>query len=122
MYVDQSKASLDRGGSATLDAFMGLAPRSLVTVKAAIFPSPTKNTKSTRGPCIRCIAIGNNNTMGRRRVSSSSITSFDVGNVDSVDKVHRILTKYMQVPVSFVDVIIVYCFSILFCACEFDAS
>lgn len=106
VYVDQSKNSLDRGGSATLDAFLALAPKDIVTVHAAYFPSSTKNTKSTRGPCIRCIAMMENDNdddskMIANKISRSTIpSSFDVGNVDSVDKVHRILTKYMQVPVS----------------------
>jgi hypothetical protein len=117
VYVDQSKNSLDRGGSATLDAFLALAPNDIVTVHAAYFPPSTKHTKSTRGPCIRCIAMMHHHEEDDHRpptISSQlSVTkhpdnygkrtdipnSFDVGNVDSVDKVYRILTKYMQVPV-----------------------
>jgi hypothetical protein len=32
VFVDQSKSSLDKGGSATLDAFVGLAPPGTVKV------------------------------------------------------------------------------------------
>lgn len=169
VYVDQSKSSLDRGGSATLDAFMALAPSHLVTVYPAIFPQSyfTKTTttstttsssstssnnnnnnnnynvdgnnnndgsntskNSSKGPYIRCIAVmddvetasSNDNSKtiksklppnGSRKGTSEDnnnqavITSFDVGNVDSVDKVSRILTKYMQLPVRFTVVIII---------------
>lgn len=82
MFVDQSKASLDKGGSATLDAFLGLAPPS-VHVSPAILPKSSKS----KGPSIRCISHG------------TTTPSFDVGNVDSVDKVFRVLTKHMKVKV-----------------------
>jgi tetratricopeptide (TPR) repeat protein len=81
--VDQSKSSLDKGGSATLDAFLGLAPKESVLVKPALIP----RTKS-KGPIVRCVSL------------SSKTMSIDVGNVDSVDKVYRILTRHMKVPVS----------------------
>jgi hypothetical protein len=82
VYVDQSKASLEKGGSATLDAFIGLAPSSTVQVKPAILPK-----SKFKGPSVRCIA------------RQSGKASFDVGNVDAVDKVYRILTKHMQIKV-----------------------
>lgn len=77
VYVDQSKASLDKGGAATLDAFIALAPPSHVKVFAAMFES------SSKGPLVRCIDTNHPN-------------SFDVGIVDSVDKVERILRKHMK--------------------------
>jgi hypothetical protein len=80
VYVDQSKASLDRGGSATLDAFCGLAPSSKVEIVPAILPK-SKN----RFPWVRCVSTA----PGRK--------NFDVGNVDSVDKVFRVLTKHLEV-------------------------
>ena len=83
VYIDQSKASLDRGGSATLDAFVGLAP-STVQVLPAILPKLSK----AKGPLVRCVC----QIPGR--------PSLDVSNVDSVDKVYRILTRHMQVAVS----------------------
>lgn len=79
VYVDQSKQSTDKGGSATIDAFLALAPSS-VAVKPAIM---TKN--KLKGPTVRCVSL------------SSRRASFDVANVDSVDKVYRLLTKHMAV-------------------------
>jgi hypothetical protein len=135
VYVDQSAASLDKGGSATLDAFLGLAPAVTVQVKPALLPmgsyyaaSPNyasssgsisgsssginnPNSNNSVGPFVRCIPLrrdkkGNNmeeadgpdatcdddNGTDARR-------AFDVCNVDSVDKVYRILTKHMRVQV-----------------------
>jgi hypothetical protein len=83
VYIDQSKASLDRGGSATLDAFVGLAP-STVQVLPAILPKLSK----AKGPLVRCVS----QIPGR--------PSLDISNVDSVDKVYRILTRHMGVAVS----------------------
>lgn len=82
VFVDQSKASLDRGGSATLDAFIGLAPSS-VKVQPVIL-----SKMKSKGPLVRCIALEGVNV------------GFDVANVDSVDKVCRILTRHMNVNVS----------------------
>jgi hypothetical protein len=82
IYIDQSKSSLDRGASATLDAFCGLCPPHKVQVIAAILPKSNKKT-----PWVRCIS----KVPGR--------SSIDVANVDSVDKVYRILTKHLQVKV-----------------------
>ncbi|CAB9509431.1 expressed unknown protein [Seminavis robusta] len=132
VYVDQSKPSLDRGASATLDAFLGLAPPSTIRVVAATFGTPSGSgttgtvvvdpnnamtssgattssyhpasnvvntniaNKKTKGPHIRCISTGKEQKC------------LDVSNVDSVDKVYRILTKYLavsteQVPYQFCD-------------------
>jgi hypothetical protein len=84
--VDQSKVSLDKGGSATLDAFLGLAPiRGTNTVQT--FPTLLPKNIKSRGPTVRCI-------------QENTGLAFDVGYVDSVDKVYRILTKHMKVKVS----------------------
>jgi hypothetical protein len=66
-----------------LDAFCGLAPPSSVEVIPAILPKSNK-----KGPWVRCIS----NVAGRNNM--------DVGNVDSIDKVYRILTKHLLVKVS----------------------
>ncbi|KAL7573743.1 hypothetical protein ACA910_007778 [Epithemia clementina (nom. ined.)] len=81
VYVDQSKASLERGGVATLDAFMGLVPSRKISVKAAMFPKPPKG----KGPYIRCVPVR----------QSGEYTAFEVSNVNSVEKVYRVLTKHM---------------------------
>jgi hypothetical protein len=84
VFVDQSKSSLDKGGSATLDAFVGLAPPGTVKVQPVIL-----SKIKSKGPLVRCISA-----------QSSNKDSFDVSNVDSVDKVYRILTRHMRVEVS----------------------
>ena len=86
VYVDQSKASLERGGVATLDAFMGIAPTNSVSVMAAILPKPPKG----KGPYVRCVPL-------KRQTKFSA---FEVSNVNSVEKVYRILTKHMGLSVS----------------------
>ena len=113
VYVDQSKASLDKGGGATLDAFCGLAPPDLVTVHPAIlFPSTVSvssvsSTSSSsnnnngsssskfKGPIVRCIAHSLENNDNNNKNNNNICTSFDVSNVDSVDKVVRVLQKHM---------------------------
>jgi hypothetical protein len=84
IYIDQSKASLDKGGSATLDAFCGLSPPSKVRILPAILPKSYKY----KSPWVRCI-------------SKRYKKSFDIANVDSVDKVYRVLTKHLQIQASY---------------------
>ena len=73
---------MEKGAGATLDAFLGLAPSSEVKVFPAILTTKIKS----KSPAVRCISL-------------AGINNFDVGNVDSVDKVFRILSKHMQVKV-----------------------
>mmetsp|Transcript_35201 Transcript_35201/g.85213 ORF Transcript_35201/g.85213 Transcript_35201/m.85213 type:complete len:540 (+) Transcript_35201:285-1904(+) len=80
VFVDQSKSALDRGGGATLDAFCCLAPPSTAQVVPAILPGGNK-----KFPWVRCIS----KIPGRSNI--------EVGNVDSVDKVYRVLTKHLQI-------------------------
>ena len=80
--MDQSKSSLDRGGSATLDAFLMLAPRDSVQVLPVLIKK-----KTNKPPLVKCIS------------NSSNRPSLEVAQVDSVDKVYRILTKHMKVEV-----------------------
>jgi hypothetical protein len=136
VYVDQSEASLDKGGSATLDAFLGLAPAATVQVKAALLPmgsyyassssssssssspnsgsssgsssggnSNTNNSNNNSvGPFVRCIPLrrekSNVENNDNDDDGTDSRRAFDACNVDSVDKVYRILTKHMRVQVS----------------------
>uniref|UniRef100_A0A7S4EFE5 Uncharacterized protein n=1 Tax=Pseudo-nitzschia australis TaxID=44445 RepID=A0A7S4EFE5_9STRA len=100
IYVDQSKASLDRGGGATFDAFFSLCDHYgegvqtnnteviEVQVIPAVLPKPVGGGKA---PWIRC--IWNTNKKNIFRPSPN----LDVSNVDSVDKVYRILTKHLGV-------------------------
>lgn len=73
---------MDRGGGATLDAFCGLSPLPNIEIIPSILPRSSK-----KYPWIRCIST----VPGR--------ASLDIGNVDSVDKVYRILTKHLQIKV-----------------------
>jgi hypothetical protein len=87
VFVDQSKFSLEKGGSAALDAFLGLTVtmnhRTMVDVHPAILP---RTIKSKQAPTVRCI-------------NEQTQQAMDIGYVDSVDKVYRILTKHMKVKV-----------------------
>lgn len=82
VYVDSSKNSLDRGGAATLDALVGLSNPSIQII-------PCQLKTKLKGPVVRCVAVNQN-----------TADSFDVANVDSVDKVYRLLTRHMRVKVS----------------------
>ena len=97
VYVDQSKGSLDKGGGATLDAFLALAPPDRVRVQPAILLPKIKS----KGPAVRCIYVPSSSSPPSDVTSSSRrtppLTSMDIGAVDSVDKVYRILTRHMRV-------------------------
>jgi hypothetical protein len=94
VYVDQSKSSLEKGGSATLDAFVALVPTDgTVQVHAALLPKTSK--VATKGPAVRCIPTTNARVGG----GNVSLSPMDIANVDSVDKVYRVLTKHMNVKV-----------------------
>lgn len=82
VYVDQSKASLERGASATLDAFVVLSPPEVLVV-----PAKFRSKSKSKGPLIRCIAI------------DDETECMEISNVDSVDKVYRTLTRHMRVQV-----------------------
>lgn len=82
VYVCQSPKGIERGAVTTLEAFVGLAPSDSVTVHRAVL-----NKAKGKGPHVRCI---------EKSGDSSIVSSFEVANVDSVDKVYRILTKHMK--------------------------
>ena len=109
VYVCQSKPCKERGAGATLDAFVGLAPSDYVQVHAAVI-SKTRG----KGPIVRCLRrvdLNNQETKDIYNAEQSDIVddditptdgddespleAFEVSNVDSVDKVYRILTKHM---------------------------
>jgi len=81
VYICESKQCKERGSDKTFGAFVGLAPTSLVAIHPVIIQRP-----KGKGPNVRCI---------QRKKNSGK--AFEVNNVDSVEKVHRILTKYMNV-------------------------
>eukprot|EP00533_Pseudo-nitzschia_delicatissima_P002107 CAMPEP_0116081914 /NCGR_PEP_ID=MMETSP0327-20121206/2456_1 /TAXON_ID=44447 /ORGANISM="Pseudo-nitzschia delicatissima, Strain B596" /LENGTH=510 /DNA_ID=CAMNT_0003572691 /DNA_START=327 /DNA_END=1859 /DNA_ORIENTATION=- len=99
IYVDQSRPSLDRGGEAIFDAFYSLCDTSVdgdnsgdnecieVQVIPAILPKPASGGK---GPWIRCIW----NTNNKKNLVRPS-PNLDVSNVDSVEKVYRVLTTHL---------------------------
>jgi hypothetical protein len=82
VYVDQSKASVLRGSTATLDAFVGLSPPTVEIHPCVIAASPRN-----RSPTVRCSS----------RTDPQKL--LEISNVDSVDKVFRILTKHLRVKV-----------------------
>ena len=84
VYVDQSKVSLERGSGATLDSFVSLAPPEQVKIVPAVFGSATK----AKSPMVRCFNQADPNDC------------LEITNVDSVDKVYRILTLHMNLGVS----------------------
>jgi hypothetical protein len=113
IYVDQSKASLDRGGGAIFDAIFSLCDTSVddfvnangdntngaveVQVIPAILPKPASGGK---GPWIRCV-WNTNNLKNLARTSPN----LDVSNVDSVEKVYRVLTKHLGVTVRILSIV-----------------
>jgi len=70
-----------------LEAFQTLAPPSLVKVHPAIL----SKTKS-KGPTVRVV----HRDLEKMETTNSSMHAFEVNNVDSIDKVFRILTKHMS--------------------------
>jgi len=123
VYVCQSKPCQERGSGATLDAFVGLAPPKYVRVHPAIInpkasrgkgpivrilrrdgsqsqsDRPKDNGKAVSTATTMSDAdadaddnIGDNDNDDAPLVLSDA---FEVSNVDSVDKVYRILTRHM---------------------------
>lgn len=80
VYVDQSKAAIARGSAATLDAFVGLSPPSL-----QIHPAVIASSSRAKSPMVRC----------RSRIDPEYC--LEITNVDSVDKVYRILTRHLRI-------------------------
>ena len=103
VYVCQSKQCLERGASATLDSFQALVPmepmsesdktfkdegsnlyQSNTVTTIDIHPAILSRSKA-KGPNVRCIQ------------RTPPYTSFEVNNVNDIDKVYRILTKHMSI-------------------------
>ena len=72
-----------------MDAFIALAPSGSVQLQAAIFPK----TKASAQPIVRCVSLAERDG---DKASTGIPSSFEVTNVDSVDKVYRVLTKHMH--------------------------
>eukprot|EP00547_Thalassionema_nitzschioides_P003994 CAMPEP_0194204070 /NCGR_PEP_ID=MMETSP0156-20130528/3693_1 /TAXON_ID=33649 /ORGANISM="Thalassionema nitzschioides, Strain L26-B" /LENGTH=361 /DNA_ID=CAMNT_0038929987 /DNA_START=63 /DNA_END=1148 /DNA_ORIENTATION=+ len=81
VYVDQSKDSISRGATATFDAFQGMSPPSVEVRKCELIAS-----SRSKSPVVRCIS----------RTDQSNC--LEITNVDSVDKVYRILTHHLKLP------------------------
>ena len=103
VYIDQSRASLDRNGYEIYDAFCSLcytlpddADRNIqgnveVQVIPAIIPKPATGGKP---PWIRCIW----NTKNEKNAVRPS-PNLDINKVDSIEKVYRVLTKHLGMTV-----------------------
>lgn len=85
IYVDQSRASLEKGASTTLDALFCLAPNNVKIIPAILFPKPPKS----KLPLLRCVSL-------LKKDLFRGSGGLEVTNVDSVDKVYRVLTKHMK--------------------------
>jgi len=123
IFVDQSKSSKERGAVATLNSFLALSPPNLVQVHPAIITKSKgkgpiircmqrkKQSTTTNVTPVTTSYFTTNNTITDQ---SSTITAsskatipppsrtepsslaFEVNNVNDVDKVYHILTKYMN--------------------------
>jgi hypothetical protein len=83
VYVDQSRSAVARGSTATLDAFVGLCPPSV-----QVHPSVIASSPRAKSPVVRC------------QSRTDPDDCLEIINVDSVDKVYRILTRHLNVKVS----------------------
>ena len=98
VYVSQSsnKNNKEKGTSispsAIIQTFISLAPsRNNIKVSSAEF-TPTKNNKQKgKGSTVRCIQRKRSGGVYREIGNAIEVT-----NVDSVDKVYRIMTKHME--------------------------
>ena len=95
-----------------MDAFWGLLAPSYSEQQVLVQPALLQGISSNKAPVVRCIYMekagdtqrtdqqqqSNKSYQQPPLLSSSSLSSLEVTNVDSVDKVYRILTKHMRLP------------------------
>lgn len=104
VYVSQpSNKSKEKGvvpTSSLIQAFISLAPSSSdVRVNPAVFHN--QNKQKGKGHMVRCIQRERSDTGSEGGDSAGEIVSaMEIGNVDSVDKVYRIMTEHMKLGVS----------------------
>jgi len=99
VYVSQSsttKNNKEKGtslpSSSIIQTFISLAPsRNNIKVSPAEFTSTKSNKQKGKGPTVRCIQRKRSGGVYREIGNAIEIT-----NVDSVDKVYRIMTKHME--------------------------
>ena len=97
VYVSQSKNNNKEKGasipsSSIIQAFISLAPsRNNIKVSSAEFTSPKNNKQKGKGSTVRCIQRKRSGGVYRDIGNAIEVT-----NVDSVDKVYRIMTKHME--------------------------
>jgi len=80
VYVDQSEIAVACGSTATHDAFVGLVPPSV-----KVHPCIISTSSRSKSPIVRCSSRTNPDKC------------LEITNVDSVDKVYRLLTHHMKV-------------------------
>eukprot|EP00546_Thalassionema_frauenfeldii_P008678 CAMPEP_0178928988 /NCGR_PEP_ID=MMETSP0786-20121207/20274_1 /TAXON_ID=186022 /ORGANISM="Thalassionema frauenfeldii, Strain CCMP 1798" /LENGTH=342 /DNA_ID=CAMNT_0020605043 /DNA_START=91 /DNA_END=1115 /DNA_ORIENTATION=+ len=80
VYVDLSKEAVTKGAKATFDAFLGMSPSS-VEVHQCILSASSRS----KSPTVRCIS------------RTDEKNALEITNVDSVDKVYRILTHHLKI-------------------------
>ena len=100
VYVSQlppqsNKNKEQRGGviipttSDLIQTFISLTPMSeTITAHPVIFQNNNNNKQKGKGHTVRCIQ--------RKRTTSEILSAFEVTNVDSVDRVYRIMTQHMK--------------------------
>lgn len=95
VYISSSKKSKEKGiisTSSLIQAFISLAPSpDDVRVYPVLFHKQSK--QKGKGQSVRCIQrkrsiVGDNN--------EDIVSALEIGNVDSVDKVYRIMTEHMK--------------------------
>jgi len=100
VYVSQSTNTKNNNkekgssipSSSIIQTFISLAPsRNNIKVSPAEFTSTKNNKQKGKGPTVRCIQRKRSGGVYREIGNAIEIT-----NVDSVDKVYRIMTKHME--------------------------
>jgi hypothetical protein len=85
-----------------VQSFISLAPSSeTVRVHPAIFHKQSK--QKGKGLTVRCIQRRRSVSLGSDGVDASPgeiVSALEIANVDSVDKVYRIMTEHMKLGVS----------------------
>ncbi len=112
VYICQSKQCIDRGASATLDSFQALVPSmpisfddssndaTINTKSSSPTTATTTKTSSTTTITIHPAILSKSKSKGpniRVIQRTPPYKAFEVNNVNDIDKVYHILTKYMNI-------------------------
>ena len=97
VYVSQAlnknKEKTTIPSSSIVEAFISLSP----TDEVRVYPARWKKQSKSKGYTVRCIQRKRSNASNDSTSNDGDIVSaFEVANVDSVDKVYRIVTQHMK--------------------------